>query len=169
MKRSNGHVGIALIECINYKVGKYRIRFDFQPYEQGEIEGVSFLEEDILHKPTFAEVKRIVLDGYNAAIDEQILSAYVWKDMPIWLSSENQFNYKAAYDLAVMSEGRSLPVVFKVGTMDEPIYHRFTELSELNDFYIGAMNHINGCLQEGWAKKDTIDWDKYKETLNNLS
>ena len=40
--------------------------------------------------------------------------------MPVWLSSENQFNYKAAYDLAVQTGGATLPVTFKFGTDEVP-------------------------------------------------
>ena len=30
--------------------------------------------------------------------------------MNIWLSSENQFNYKVAYDLALQTNGANLPI-----------------------------------------------------------
>lgn len=76
--------------------------------------------------------------------------------MPIWLSSENQFNYKAAYDLAV-TFGGNLPCVFKFGTTENPIYYEFTETEDLTDFYLSAMNYINNTLAEGWKEKDNID------------
>ena len=41
----------------------------------------------------------------NDERDEKIVSGFVWRDMQVWLSSENQFNYKAAYDLAVQTKG----------------------------------------------------------------
>ena len=86
--------------------------------------------------------------------------------MSIWLSSENQFNYKAAYDLAVMSQGKSLPVVFKFGSTDNPMYYQFETLEDISDFYLSAMAHVNKCLDEGWKKKDSIDWSVYEEVLN---
>lgn len=164
MRKSQGHISTTLIECINYKIAKYRIRWDFQPYE----EGVSFMEEDILHKPTLSEVKNIVLKGYNAIVDETILNGFKWKGMPVWLSSENQFNYKAAYDLAVQTNGANLPVTIKFGPIEEPVYYDFTAIEELQDFYMGVIEHINTCLQEGWGKKDSIDWSKYEEALSKI-
>ena len=161
MNKSYGGNNVALIECINKKIGKYRIRWDFQPYR----EGVSFMEEDILHKPTIQEVKSIILGGMNMQTDEVILSGFKWRDMPVWLSSENQFNYKAAYDLAFQTNGTSLPTVFKFGTTENPIYHKFDTLEELSDFYIKALTYINEQLAIGWYKKDNIDWKAYEEAL----
>jgi hypothetical protein len=40
--------------------------------------------------------------------------------MPVWLSTENQFNYKAAFDLATQTGGKSLPVTFKFGSTNNP-------------------------------------------------
>lgn len=167
MKRVQGSKDLPLIECINPKIKKYRIRYDIRPYinEEGEEQGVTFLESEILHKPYINEVKEIVLSGYNQAIDEKILSGFTWNDMPVWLSSENQFNYKAAYDLAVMSEGKTLPVTFKFGTTENPVYHTFENLNELTDFYQRAMDYISKTLEEGWKLKDSIDWSEYERLL----
>lgn len=170
MIRAFGTEETPLIECINPKIKKYRIRWDKQSYydDDSEEQGVSFMEEDILHKPTRSEVKGIVLRGFNAIVDEKILSGFKWKGMPVWLSHENQFNYKSAYDLAVQTNGATLPVTIKFGTIEEPVYYDFTAIEELQDFYMGVMAHINTCLQEGWGKKDSIDWSKYEEALSKI-
>ena len=39
----------------------------------------------------------------------------IWNNKRIWLSSENQFNYKVAYDLALQTNGANLPIIFKFG------------------------------------------------------
>jgi hypothetical protein len=171
MKRVLGSNDIAPIECINPKYNKYRIRYDFQPYynEEGEEQGVSFLEAEVLHKPTIEEVKDIILGWKNEMIDEQILSGFKWNDIPVWLSAENQFNYKAAYDLAVQTGGMNLPIVFKFGTTEAPKYHTFSTLEELSSFYLSAMIYINDTLAAGWAEKDAIDWTPYAEALDNLN
>ena len=106
-------------------------------------------------------IKTAILAWYNEQIDERILSGFVWKDMKVWLSSENQFNYKAAYDLAVQNGGANLPITFKFGTTNEPVYHTFTTVEELNGFYLSAMKYINDTLAAGWAEKDAIDWNAY--------
>lgn len=158
MNKSYGGQNVALVECINHKIGKYRIRWDIQPYE----DGVSFMEEDILHKPTLDEIKSIVIGGINKQTEMAILTGFKWRDMQIWLSSENQFNYKAAYDLALQTNGNALPVVFKFGDEENPIYFKFEDVETLQDFYFKAVEHINKQLTIGWHKKDSIDWEEYK-------
>lgn len=171
MKRVQGN-GIPA-ECVNPKFQKWVIRWDIQPfYRKDEETGLEeqqdydYCEQWVTHKPSLEEVKGIVLGGMNALIDEKILSGFVWKDMPVWLSTENQFNYKAAYDLAVMSSGQSLPVMFKFGTTENPVYYHFSTLDDISDFYVSAMTYINTTLAEGWQKKDAIDWSVYEEALN---
>lgn len=167
MNKSYGNTNVNVVECINPRLQKYRVRFDVRPYinNEGEEQGVSFMEVEILHKPTLSEVKNIVLNGYNAITDEKILSGFEWNGMKVWLSTENQFNYKAAYDLAFQTNGASLPTVFKFGTTEEPVYHKFDTLEELADFYMKAMTYINEQLAIGWYKKDSIDWSVYEKAL----
>lgn len=158
-----------LVECINPKIKKHRIRYDLHTHitEDG-IEEYEFAEDDIPHKPTILEVKDVVLRGYNTMIDNAILSGFKWKDMSVWLTTENQFNYKAAYDLAFQTNGASLPTVFKFGTTEEPVYYKFDNLEELTDFYTKALTYINEQLAIGWYKKDSIDWSVYEEALKTL-
>lgn len=117
-------------------------------------------------KVSFNQVKAFILEEINKRVDEAILSGFKWKDMTVWLSSENQFNYKAAYDLAFQTNGASLPTVFKFGTTEEPVYYKFNTLEELTDFYTKALTYINEQLAIGWYKKDAIDWSVYEEALN---
>ena len=42
-------------------------------------------------------VKDKVNKFINEKTDWKIKSGFTWKDYKVWLSSENQFNYKAAY------------------------------------------------------------------------
>lgn len=164
MNKSRGGKNVAHIECINHKIGKYRIRWDFEPIynEKGEVDGVTFMEEDIIHKPTLAEIKSIVIGGINKQTDEAIITGLRWRDMQIWLSTENQFNYKAAYDLALQTNGNALPVVFKFGDEGNPQYFKFEDIETLQDFYFKAVEHINKQLAIGWNKKDSINWEEYK-------
>lgn len=113
---------------------------------------------------TLADVKQAVIAGINARTDEKILSGFVWNDKPVWLSSENQFNFKAAFDLAMMTEGATLPVTFKLGEQEDgtPVYHEFATVGDLQSFYTGAVAYINRTLAEGWAEKDGIDWAPYE-------
>lgn len=150
------------VQCINPIRDIWMITWSPETDEEGS---TSYLSETIEHKPSIAEIKDIVLGWYNAEIDKQILSGFVWKEMPVWLSMENQFNYKAAYDLAVQTGGKLLPT-FKFGTTENPVYHTFESLEDLQDFYLKAMTYVNETLNQGWNVKDTINWKEYEDLLN---
>ena len=159
MKRVEGYAGVKLMECVSPVKNKWRIRWDVQEKEDGT---ATYMEEEFAHKPDTSEIKNVVMGWFNEQIDNAILSSFKWNGMEVWLSSENQFNYKAAYDLAVQKKGNSLPVTFKFGTDEEPCYHEFRELDELDDFYTKAMQHIQSTLSDGWKKKGLFNLDLYK-------
>lgn len=129
-------------------------------------------------------VKKAIIGDIDKDTDTKILTGYVWNNLPVRLRQEDQFNYKAAYDLAVQTDGANLPIKFKLGDTPitwenigteeepewvekggEPIYHTFETIEEITDFYTKAVAHINNCLNEGWQKKDSIDWSEYEEAL----
>lgn len=173
MKKINSGVNtLPLVQCINAKLGKYLVLWGCEEVETTAVGGSGesgktyrYSAKEFPYKPTLEEVKEVILDSINAEIDERILSGFEWNNMMVWLSTENQFNYKAAFDLAMMSEGSNLPVTFKFGTTEDPVYHTFSTLSELQDFYTKAMTYINTCLSEGWQFKDAFDWSVYEELL----
>jgi len=155
--RIQGSAGVAPIECINPRKDKWRVRWDIQKADAA----VSYEEAEFDHRPTIDEVRATILAWYNTRIDAQILSGFVWEDAPVWLSTENQFNYKASFDLAVQTQGANLPVVFKLGTDEKPVYREFATLDELKNFYMAAMAHIQSTLKAGWEAKDSIDFGRY--------
>ena len=119
--------------------------------------------ERFTRKPTPDEIKEIIIAQINRNVEEKILCGLVWKDMPIWLSTENQFNYKAAYDLAVQTGGQSLPVKFKFGTDEQPVYHTFTTLDDLQEFYMTSLAFVQQVLDEGWQEKDNLDLSVFNQ------
>lgn len=118
-------------------------------------------------KPTLEDIKAAVIAWHNAQIDRAILSGHRWRDMPVWLSAENQQNYKATFDLAMQfaGQGGTLPVTFKFGTEIAPVYHKFEALQELQEFYLSTVQYVKEVLSEGWARKDNIDWTVYQQAL----
>lgn len=154
MRVSGNAVRTKHIECVDSKRNIWKIRWDYKDD--------SFEEVTLDYKPSLEKIQDLIYDWYNKQTDKAILEGFVWKDMPIWLSSENQFNYKAAFDLAMMSEGANLPIKFKFGTTKDPIYYTFETVGDLSDFYMQAMSYINNTLDKGWQQKDSINWNKYK-------
>lgn len=159
MKRIEGSAGVQLIECTHPAKNKWRIRWDVQAREDGS---ATYMEKEFRHQPTEDEIKQTIIGWRNAQTDKAILSGFVWRGMEVWLSSENRFNYKAAYDLAIQTNGATLPVKFKFGTDNAPRYHIFETVEELADFYIKAMMHIQTSLADGWKKKDAFTLQPYR-------
>lgn len=116
------------------------------------------------HEPTAAEVKADTEALINSIVDENIIKSFKWNNIPVYLSQENQLNFKAAYDLAVQTDGKTLPVRFKLGEDADgnPMYHTFTELSDFADFYTKAVAHVIAALNEGWKEKDGINYQNLK-------
>ena len=112
------------------------------------------------HKPTIAEIKSDINALINKMTDETILNGFSWNSKPVYLSQENQINFKAAYDLAVQTEGAILPIKFKLGedSDGEPVYHTFTSLNAFSDFYTRAVAFITAALANGWQQKDSVDY-----------
>lgn len=116
------------------------------------------------HKPTAEELRSDITALVNRNVDERILAGYEWNGKPVYLSSENQFNYKSVYDLA-LRDSSVLPLKFKMGEDAEGnvVYHTFATVDELSDFYVGAIQYINRCINDGWTEKDSIDPEKLLE------
>lgn len=147
---------------------RVKVAFDYEVfYDEDEVGNKvpsnvgTWTEAIIKPKPSLEQIKTFILNAINERTDEKILSGFVWNDNQVWLSSENQFNYKAAYDLAVQTNGANLPTVFKFGDNDNPTYYKFETIEELQDFYTKAMKFINEQLAIGWVKKDNINWEEY--------
>lgn len=148
-----------LLECTNPVKGKWRVRWDVQKREDGSTD---YMEEEFDHRPSDEEIKETVINWYNNQTDRAILSGFSYEGNTVWLSTENQFNYKAAYDLARQSNGATLPVKFKFGSDEKPVYRVFENIEDLMDFYTKAMRYILETLDAGWKKKDAFDLEQYQ-------
>ena len=121
------------VRCTNRRRGIWRITWDYQETETPEGVQRSYMEETFDHLPALAEIKAV----------------------------ENQMNYKTAYDLALQTGGENLPVTFKLGEEDNPTFYEFASMQQLQEFYTGAVKHIQETQKEGWALKKAIDWSVY--------
>lgn len=113
---------------------------------------------------TSQEIKDAVCEDINKQTDDKIISGFKWYNKAVWLSMENQFNFKAAYDFAIQTSGANLPITFKLGEDEnqDPVYYTFVTVEEFSDFYTSAMLYVQECLSQGWERKDSIDWSKYQ-------
>ena len=148
--------GISEAQNCIAQVGKRHILF-FGCFEE---DGRAYeYRHEFDHKPSASEVKEMIVAMVNADTEERIMKNHVWRGNKVWLSTENQMNFKAAYDLNAQTCGAMLPLTFKLGEDEEgqPMYHEFCTLDELSDFYSSCVMHVNACLVEGWAIKDSVN------------
>lgn len=145
-----------------YKVGRntWELIYGFGKDNENDEFGWNYRQR-FKYKPTPEEIKSIINAQINADTDAKILSGFVWRDMPVWLSTENQFNYKAAYDLAIQTGGATLPVKFKFGTDAEPTYFVFENMDDFSDFYLSSMAYVQAMLDAGWVEKDSVDYSMF--------
>lgn len=116
------------------------------------------------HKPTKTELKEDITQLIDGITDSKILQGFRWNEVSVYLSTENQMNFKAAFDLNMQTGGLMLPVKFKLGedTEGNAVYHTFENMDDFTNFYTSAVSYINQCLNEGWAEKDSLDMSSYE-------
>src|SRR5690606_37731038 len=127
-KRIEGYKGTPKVECLNPYLNKYLIRWDFEEKENDKVE---YNELEYYGKPSIEEIKKLLIDYYNQQCNNEILSGLLYEDNLVWLSQENQFNYKSAFDFAIQTDGLNLPVKFKFGEDENPVYKEFETIEEL--------------------------------------
>ena len=130
---------------------------DFVAYQQWRSEAKKIAREAVGIHASADEIMAEKVAEIDSDTDRKILREHIWNGNPVWLSSENQFNYKAAFDIAVQTNGQNLPITFKLGENDgNNIYHTFESVHELQEFYLSCVKHINDCLMEGWTAKEGL-------------
>ena len=77
MERHYGSKNISLVECINPRINKYRVRWNIQPYiEDNALEGmnqnlVSFVESEYTRKPTLDMIlKDVISSSIHMSLEE---------------------------------------------------------------------------------------------------
>ena len=155
-------------------------------YQEADEENATWFEVYFYKKQasqvSLADVKSAIIADIDARTDEKILNGYEWtilhgdpqkakkqrligETVKVWLSRENQSNYKAKYDLHYQKpEALTFPTVYKIAENDqkEAIFEEFQSFEELEQFYLGGIAYIEATVQAGWAEKKSIDWAPYE-------
>lgn len=105
-------------------------------------------------KPSLDQIKEAVLADINQRVKAKIIGGFVWLGINVWLSTENQMNFVQAI----------APVTLKIGENEEgeAVYQQFDTQEELKAFADACILWRQQCLQEGWQKKDSMDWGPYE-------
>lgn len=159
MTRARGGKDTKHIECVNPKQNKYIVRWDFISVDDNIVE---FQYKEFNYKPQLSEIKELITNYYNVKINKKIVEGFIYKNVNVWLSNENQFNYKIAYDVTIQKNGSNLPITFKFGSTENPYYMDFTTIQDLEDFYFKMFDYIQSVLREGWDIKNNINWNCYE-------
>ena len=78
MNRVEGTADVKLLECTNPAKDKWRIRWDIQEQDNGN---VNYMEHEFDHKPSQDEIRHIVIDWINYHTDNIILTGFVWNEL----------------------------------------------------------------------------------------
>ena len=140
----------------------YVLFYGFHKDNESEESGY-YWRKDYGYKPIESELKEDIVEHINNLTDAKILTGFTYEGSLVYLSAENQFNYKAAFDLCMLTDGSNLPVTFKFGQEDAPKYRQFNTKEELREFYLLAVSFVSKTLAEGWAEKDMI----YKKDMQS--
>ena len=148
-------------QLIKIGVKNYLLIYGYGTDEDGN--GYNF-RKNYDHKPTKTELKEDITQLIDGITDSKILQGFRWNEVSVYLSTENQMNFKAAFDLNMQTGGLMLPVKFKLGEDADgnAVYHTFENMEDFMDFYTSAVSYINQCLSEGWAEKDSLDMSSYE-------
>ena len=148
-------------QVIKIGVKNYLLIYGYGTDEDGN--GYNF-RKNYDHKPTKTELKEDITQLIDGITDSKILQGFRWNEVTVYLSTENQMNFKAAFDLNMQTDGLMLPVKFKLGEDAEgnAVYHTFENMEDFTNFYTSAVSYINQCLNEGWAEKDSLDMSSYE-------
>ncbi len=130
-------------------------------------DNVIFMAEVFNHKPNIEEIREVIEAYYNQEVQEKIKQGFKWKDYNVWLSLENQINYKSIYDL-IENKTLEKPPTIKVYKELKSAYYQFNSLQEFKDFYSEISMFIKNTLEEYWLIKDDINYSEYESLLNSL-
>lgn len=158
MKRVQGNADVALLECTNPVRNKWRVRWDVTTDESGI---TSYMEEQFNHRPSTDEIKVLINEWIDERTKEAILSGFRFEGNLVWLSIENQTNYERDYLKAHFNLPDALPVTFKFGTDEQPVYRTFKSKEDIEEFYRGYTSHIRQTQLDGWNAKDAVDLELY--------
>lgn len=112
--------------------------------------------KDFDHTPTVEEVKEAIEAFINEQTRQEIIKGFEYEGVRIWLSEENQITFNNTVNV---------PVTYKVGEDEEgkPVYRTFEKQAELTAFKRAIGDHVSRCLSAGYAKKDSVNYEKIME------
>lgn len=113
------------------------------------------------YKPSINDIKNIINNSINEKTKQYITNKFEWNGMSIYLSLENQIDYKLLLDTTLLLDGANLPEKVKFKVNGENFYYSFETIDDMKDFIIAMNNHIRKHINNGNNSKDEINYDDY--------
>lgn len=130
-------------------------------YGQDEMGGFNYRER-FRHLPSVEEVRAAYHETVNEEVQEKILNGLEYEGHLVWLDAANQRNYLAKA-VQVQSGADVLPIEVKLGTDDNPYHKTFETAEEYLAFFNAVTSHISAAQQEGWERKESVEWSEYED------
>lgn len=129
--------------------GNYALYYS---YGEDELGGYRW-RKNYDHKPTLEEVKEDIEGLINEHTHERILAGMEYEGAKVWLSTENQLNFRVAV----------APVRLKIGEDEEgkPTYKTFDTDEALAEFGKAISTFVATTLNAGWDEKDGVDYGAF--------
>ena len=158
MNTTNGYISQFKPLIYNDKSNKYIVSWGLT-----NIGGINYKwnYEIFDKKPSINTIKKTINNYINSQTRYCIENKFRWNDMSIYLSIENQIDYKLLFDTTTLLEGSNLPAKVKFKINGESIYYNFETIEDMKDFIIAMNNHIRACLEVGNKAKEEINYDDY--------
>lgn len=110
-------------------------------------------------KPTQETVSDDVLSELNSECEKEIREGFRYNEYSVWLSLENQQNYKMLYDY-LNNCGTEQTKVKLYDAQGNGVYMEF-DVKEYQPFYFAIIEYINATLSKYWDIKDNIVLQEY--------
>lgn len=141
------------------RLGRRRHYMLFYGLYQDEHGGTYEYRHTFDHKPSWDEVKCILVEAINEHTRERILNGFEWNGEHVWLSDENQRNFMMMEKLG--EDAYPLKVKINEDDVGEPIYYIFSNVKEFAEFSKQCSRHVKETLQSGWNEKDSLIAETY--------
>lgn len=106
------------------------------------------------HKPTWEEVKAVLVEAINEHTEEIILNGFEWNGQRVWLSERNQRDFMMMEKLT--QDAYPLKLKINEDSNGQAIYYTFVSEEEFAVFNKLSTQHVKDTLQAGWDEKDNL-------------
>lgn len=107
------------------------------------------------HKPTWEEVKAMLVEAINEHTRDTIVRGFEWSNIRVWLSEENQRNFLMMEKLT--QDAYPLKLKINEDCNGQPVYYTFVSEEEFAAFSKLSSQHVTETLKSGWDEKDSLD------------